>query len=249
MKPYQKEYVLDKIKEYNNKIAINEVGNFEIKKIHGLKGIITGYMYEKEGEIKEDILELYGSHNVWMRLTPLEIESSYMVIKRAKGKVGIVGLGLGYVAQEMAKKDDIDEVIVYEIEKDVIDLYYKSFSENPKIKIIYGDAYRAEEKSFDFFYVDIYQYKLTKKVVEDYIHFNKLHQIEEYSFWGMEHFLLSCKYEEIVWVFIPENWMEMSRTISEKLQDADLLHYYKQLNPKLVSEVLALFKVALDDEY
>ena len=48
-----------------------------------------------------------------MRLTPLEIEGSYFAIERAKGKVGIVGLGLGYVAQEMAKKEEVDEVIVY----------------------------------------------------------------------------------------------------------------------------------------
>ena len=37
-----------------------------------------------------------------MRLTPLEIEGAYFSIKRAHGKVGIVGLGLGYTVWEMA---------------------------------------------------------------------------------------------------------------------------------------------------
>lgn len=249
MKPYSEEYVLKKIEEYNEKISEGKVGNFEIKKIDGLKGIIDGYMYEKEGEITSDILELHGPHNIWMRLTPLEIESSYMSIDRARGKVGIVGLGLGYVVQEMAKKDKVTEVIVYEIEKDVIDLYNENFSSNPKVKIIHGDAFEAEREEFDFFYVDIYEYKLIKKVAEDYEKLNTIHKIEEYSFWGMEHFLLSCKYDEIVWVFIPENWMEMSRTISEKLGDANLLQYYKQLDEKLVSKVLALFKVVLENDY
>ncbi|MGL5380055.1 hypothetical protein [Clostridium sp.] len=247
MKPYDKKYAVEKIKEYNDKIAVNEIGNFKITKIDGLQGIIRGYMYEKEDEINLDILELHGPKNIWMRLSPLEIESSYMPIKEAKGRVGIVGLGLGYVAQEIAKKNNVEEVVVYEIEKDVIDLYKANFAENPKIKILYQDAYKASREDFDFFYVDIYEYKLTKKVVEDYSFFNTLHNIEDYSFWGMEHFLLSCKYEEIVWVYIPENWMDMARKISEKLQDADLLPYYKQLDEKLVSSVLEDFKIALDD--
>ncbi|AYE34943.1 spermine/spermidine synthase domain-containing protein [Clostridium septicum] len=246
MKPYEKKYVIEKIREYNEKISLGKIGDFEIKKIKWLEGIIKGYMYEKEGVIKEDILELHGPKNIWMRITPLEIESSYMPISRAVGKVGIVGLGLGYVVQEMAKKDSVKEIIVYEIDKDVIELYKNNFKENEKIKILNEDAFKAESQDFDFFYVDIYEYKLTKKVVKDYIHFNNLHRIEEYSFWGMEHFLLSCRYEEIVWVFIPENWMEMSREIFEALKEEGLLTYYKKLDTKLVSSVLSDFKVALE---
>ncbi|MGL5087285.1 MAG: hypothetical protein ACRC68_16485 [Clostridium sp.] len=246
MKPYNKNYVIDVITEYNTKINIGKIGNFEIKKIDGLQGIINGYMYEMKDNIDIDILELHGPNNVWMRLTPLEIESSYMPIKFAKGKVCIVGLGLGYVAQEMAKKKEVEEVIVYEISQDVIGLYYSDFKEDKKIKIICEDAFKAEANSFDFFYVDIYEYKLTKKVVEDYKIFNELHKIEEYSFWGMEHFLLSCRYEEIVWVYIPEHWMCMGRCLSEKLEESGYIKYYKNLDEKLVSEVLAEFKIALD---
>ena len=83
--------------------------------------------------------------------------------------------------------------------------------------------------------------------VDDYIKFNKLHNIKEYFFWGMEHFLLSCKYEEIVWVYIPELWMEISKKIFISLQEENLLSFYKQLDESLVSEVLAKFKDALDD--
>lgn len=246
MKPYNKDYVLDVIKEYNSKIKVSKSGDFEIKKNHGIQGTIKGYMYEKESDIDIDILELRGPSNIWMKITPLEIESSYMPIKFAKGKVGIVGLGLGYVAQEMAKKKDVKEVIVYEIDQDVIDLYNNSFEKNKKIKILCQDAFKAEHNNFDFFYVDIYEYKLDKKVVEDYTLLNELHNIEEYSFWGMEHFLLSCRYEEIVWVYIPENWMAMGRSLSEKLEESGYIKYYKALDEKLVSDILADFKIALD---
>ena len=151
------------------------------------------------------------------------------------------------MAEEIAKKEDVTEVVVYEINKEVIDLYYSNFGENNKITIINIDAFKAESENFDFFYSDIYEYKLTSRIVDDYEKFNKLHNIEEYSFFGMEHFLLSCKYEEIVWVYIPENWMEMSKFAYECIEDSNLLEYYTQLDENLVSRVLARFKKVLDN--
>lgn len=246
MKPYDRTYLVDKINEYNNLISLGKIGSFEIKKINGKKDFINGYMYNKKENIDLSILELHGPNNIWMKISPLEIESSYMFIKYATGKVGVVGLGLGYVVQELAKKDDVTEVIVYEIEKDIVDLYYTNFGDNPKIKVINEDTYKVTGERFDFFYVDIYEYKLTKQVVDDYNKFNELHDIKEYLFWGVEHFLLSCKYEEIVWVYIPEIWMEISKNIFIALQDSNLLEYYRQLDEELVSSVLAEFKAVLD---
>lgn len=247
MKPFDKNYVLEKINEYNNKINKRKIGDYEIKSIDGLKGIVQGYLYQQEDEYDVDILELHGPNHIWMRLTPLEIQASYFAIKMARGKVGVVGLGLGYVVEEMAKKADVKEIIVYEISQDVIDLYYSNFTENPKIKIVCCDALKAESKEFDFFYVDIYEYKLTSKIVDDYKKFNEIHNIEEYSFFGVEHFLLSCSYTEIVWVYIPENWMESSRKAFEAIQESNLLEYYEKLDDNLVSQVLEEFKIVLND--
>lgn len=247
MKPFDRDYVLNKIKEYNRKIRPRKIGDFEIKKLDGLQGIVQGYLYEKKDRINLKIAELVHEYNhVWMRLTPLEIEGSYFAIERAKGKVGVVGLGLGYVVQEMAKKEEVEEIIVYEVSKDVIDLYNRNFKENPKIKVINIDAFKAEAEEFDFFYADIYEYKITSQIVKDYEAFNELHKIEEYSFFGMEHFLLSCSYEEIVWVYIPENWMEMARAAYDALEQSDLLEYYNPLDKEMVSSVLQKFKIVLD---
>ena len=63
----------------------------------------------------------------------------------------------------------------------------------------------------------------------------------------MEHFLLSCSYTEIVWVYIPENWMESSRKAFELIQESNLLEYYEKLDEKLVSQVLEEFKSVLND--
>lgn len=247
MKPFDKSYVLDKIKEYNGKINKSKIGDYEIKSIDGLKGIVQGYLYKKEDEYDIEILELHGPSHIWMRLTPLEIQASYFAIRMAKGKVGVVGLGLGYVIEEMAKKPEVEEIVVYEISQEVIDLYYNNFPENSKIKVVCCNAFEAESRKFDFFYADIYEYKITSQIVEDYKRFNELHEIEEYSFFGMEHFLLSCSYTEIVWVYIPENWMESSRKAFESIQESNLLDYYEKLDENLVSQVLEEFKGVLND--
>lgn len=181
-----------------------------------------------------------------MQLAPKEIESSYGAIYSAKGKVGIVGLGLGYTAQEIARKCSVKEVIVYESSEEVIKLYDYNFIQNEKIKIIKGDPTKAEKAKFDFFYVDIYNNELTSKVVKDYKLFNELHEIEDYAFCGIEHFLLSCKYEDIVWVYIPEDWIAMSKKAYESLDSSGYINEYKPLDEILVKRILMEFKEILN---
>lgn len=247
MKPYVEEFIVDKMKEYNKKISQGSFGSYKIVKKEEKNNIIEGYLYKREGN-KEFVIELLNDNNLVMKLGHKEIESTFQIIKFAKGRVGIVGLGLGYVAQEIAKKQDVKEIIVYEISKEVIELYRNNFGENKKIKIIEGDAFKAESQSFDYFYVDIYNYVLSSKVVDDYKFFMKLHNIEEYVFCGLEHFLLSCRYEEIIWVYIPETWMDMAKGISTALSISGYIKGYEQLNEKLVSNVLAQFKEVFNEE-
>lgn len=246
MKPYDKNFVLNKIKEYDEKINSNIIGNHEIFKTYNEDKVTEGYMYERNEEFNINMPDLEGNDKYWMRISPKEVQSTYGIIKHAYGRVGVVGLGLGYTVQEMAKRDEVKEIIVYEIEEDIINLYKENFGENKKIKIIKGDAYKAKSETFDYFFVDIYEYKLTDKVVSDYVLFNKLHKIEDYIFWGVEHFLLSCRYEEIIWVYIPEIWMELSKKAFAALQQSGYLKYYEKLDEKLVSDILQKFKVVLE---
>lgn len=246
VKPYEKEFVLEKINEYNKKIKLGKSGRHEILKKDGIKENMNGYLHDIDEDIDMPVLELRSDDKYWMRLDIREVESTYFIIKNAHGNVGIVGLGLGYTVNEIAKNKKVKSVTVYEFSEDVIKLYENSFKKNPKIKIVKGDAYKAKAKTFDYFFVDIYEYKLSDKVVSDYEFFNKLHKIEDYVFWGVEHFLLSCSYEEIVWVYIPELWMELSKNIFSRVQEAGYLETYKQLDSNLVHEVLSKFKKVLN---
>lgn len=242
---FSRSYYIDKIREYNKKISPKESNAFKITKINGLKGIVDYYFYQIEDEIKEPIIEISDERKTWMRLTPLEIEGCYESIKRAKGKVGVVGLGIGYFVQEILKKEKVKEVIVYESSKDVIDLYLDNFGEDKRVKIINEDAFKGERESFDFFFVDIYQYKLTKDMGEHYKFFNELHDIYEYSFWGMERFLLNCQMEDIVYLYIPEEWMEMAKDLYGKLGDSNHIKDFKQIDYEIIKKVLKSFEEVL----
>ena len=246
MKPYNKDFVFQEMTRYNNLINPGTCGNYKIVKNIMKKQNLQGYMYENKEEYNIDVIQLYKNDVGLMKLTPKEIESSYVIIHFAYGKVGIVGLGIGYVVQEIAKRCNVKEVIVYEISEEVIKLYNQNFEKNEKIKIIKGDAFKAKRENFDFFYVNTYEYELASKVVEDYKTFNELHEIEDYAFWGLEHFLLSCKYEDIVWVYIPENWIAMSKKAYEALDSSGYIKEYKPLEEDIVRKILLEFKEVLN---
>jgi len=247
LKPYNREYILEKNEEYLNIIDENKINEFKIEISDKVK-FVNGYMYDNAIGTEMEYISLKKNDQELMKLSPMEIQSSYNFIKFAKGRVGIVGLGLGYVVQELLKKEEVEEIVVYEIEKDIIYLYINNFGLDKRVKFINKNAFEAKSEKFDFFYVDFYYYKLDKIVTEDYKRFKKLHDIKNYMFWGMEHFLLSCRYEEIVWVYIPELWMESSKETFAALQENYLLKNYKQLDENLVRDILAEFKVIFDEE-
>ena len=248
MRPYNKDFMFQVIKKYNNLIKQGTCGDYRIVKDTIKIESLQGYMYEKKEEYDIDVVQLYKNDVCLMELTTKEIESSYEIISSARGKVGIIGLGLGYATHEIALKPNVKEVIVYESSDEIIKLYNENFEENDKIKIIQGDATNAQRENFDFFYVDRYERELTSTVVKDYKIFIELHEVEDYAFWGMEHFLLSCKYEDIVWVYIPENWISMSKKSYEALDASGYIDWYKPLDEEKVRKILLEFKEILNSD-
>lgn len=248
MKPYSKEFVFQEMKKYNNLINPGTCGEYKIVKDTMKKEKLQGYMYKNEEDYAEDIIQLYKKDIILVKLGPREIEGSYEAISFARGKVGIVGLGIGYVVQEIAKKSNVEEIIVYEDSQEIVNLYNSNFKQDDKIKIIKGDPFKSESDKFDFFYLNRYQYKLTSTVIQEYKIFNKLHEIEEYAFDGLEHFLLSCKYEDIVWVYIPENWISMSKKAYEALDSSGYIETYMPLDEEKVKKILFEFKEILNSE-
>lgn len=87
-----------------------------------------------------------ADNQVYMSITPNEIETMRDSIAVAHGKVLNYGLGLGYWAYEVASKYNVESVTIVEINQDIINLFntYIALQFEPevlsKINIIQGDA-------------------------------------------------------------------------------------------------------------
>ncbi len=86
--------------------------------------------------------------DVWMSITPLEVESAAIGINLARGHVAIFGLGMGWAAAATAMNEAVTAVTVVELDGDVIALHDELdiFSQLPpeaaaKIRIEQGDAF------------------------------------------------------------------------------------------------------------
>ncbi|MGL5634095.1 MAG: hypothetical protein ACRDDL_03395 [Sarcina sp.] len=247
MTSYSAEVCENKIKEYKNFLKEGCLGNTKI--LYGkVPSITDGYLYKRRKMLKESPVELYVNGEMLMSLSVKEIQGATEAIRKAKGKCGVLGLGLGYYVQEIAKKEEVTEIIVYEKNKDVIELYNQNFATNKKIKIQNEDGFATKREEFDFFFADIYSYNLDCEVAKDYLKLMKLHNICIYTFFGVEKFLLSCPLEDLTTVFIPEEWMEMAKRSFDNVDKIGQTKNIKNLRRNKALEILECFRPILNEE-
>ena len=104
---------------------------------------------------------LFEGNEVWMSITPAEINSMKSVIAKAHGKVITYGLGLGYFAYLSHLKSEVVSITVVEKDTRVIDLFVTyilpQFKYQSKIKIIHGDVFNPVVGNFDYCFVDTWK--------------------------------------------------------------------------------------------
>ena len=164
---------------------------------------------------------------LWMSLTAMEVQASELSIKRANGVVWTAGLGLGYFPLRCARKKDVKEVHVAEINTDVIRLFARMHERRPEMKKIHihvGDARKViKGQKADYCWMDTYQSLASDDVVTDGRFYMKHNDFREYCFWGWELIML---------------WLLQFRVIG-------LLHM-----PSYLIEYLKTWRsTPLDDEY
>ena len=187
MNPFSSEYFDAQLAKYQDLVPA-EQGDVRLE-FTNPKGVLDGYMYKDFVDINK-VPTLFIGDTLWMSLTPMEIQSHFLPIKLARGKVGVAGLGLGYYVQEILNKREVKEVIVYEINKDVIAMYVNTFGYNPKLKIVNKDIFEVENEFFDFFYCDIYPCMFDREALLHKDAICNKNSIMEYFFWTMEAFML-----------------------------------------------------------
>jgi hypothetical protein len=104
--------------------------------------------YWSKAQLVPSIAALLRDDNVWMSITPMELESQAIGIEQASGHVVIFGLGMGWAAAATSLRELVTKVTVVEYDPEVIALHRELdiFSQLPalaqsKIRIEQGDAY------------------------------------------------------------------------------------------------------------
>lgn len=192
--PFSDKYVKREIRWYGLKPY--QVDGVSIK-ILNPQMRIDDYL-NKNWRIDDDLMvpTLFIDGQLWMSLTPMEIQSQYLAILNAGGEVGVAGLGMGYSALKIAQKADVDKVTVFEIDPRIVNFFRKTFRRRKgfdKIEFVVGDAREEVPKhQFDFLYVDIYKTMLPDEIVSDIGLFQgSVHEFPDgYHFWGQERVLV-----------------------------------------------------------
>lgn len=240
MKPYNNEYYKQQLDNFNNKIKTfkktpegvfrtisNEdnitIDTIKLKYKDEINGRIDGYLY-KDFTTLNNFPILLENNNVWMSITPMEIDSHWMPIELAWGKVGVAGLGLGYFVQNILEKPEVLEVIVYEINQTIIDLYKQNFGEHEKLTIINKDIMELEDQYFDFFYNDIYRTVFCDDAIDHMKMLLEVNFIDTYFFWGMEGYLEAAIQEST----------QHALAIHSNILDKFIVFYQALLNSKFV---------------
>jgi len=165
---------IEKIGSFNNmsinnmKSPINyfplKVGNTELKKIrntfslHDINQKWMGYNLENK-ENKENDWQAHWQAREFF----IELELAY-------GKCVTSGLGLGVIQTLLAEKDNVTEVIVYEKNPDVIEMFKilaeKSNIDTSKIVIINEDANNIKNITCDCLFLDHFEYEPFSEIEE-----------------------------------------------------------------------------------
>jgi len=110
-----------------------------------------------------EFLALKQEGVTWMSITPHEIATMARPLKKARGTVVTLGLGLGYFAFMASLKTEVTKVLIIEREKTAIEIFEKSllpfFPQKEKIEVLQIDAFdylKKPEKKFDFLFADLW---------------------------------------------------------------------------------------------
>ena len=161
-------------------------------KLKLFKGGGSGSYCAFDGEINIPIIGVRNSYDgkisPWMSLTPNEVLTQRGQIRRAKGKVGLAGLGMGWAAKRILERKQVKHLTIYEQDLGIIQTFgsplKKQFSD--RLTLVNGDAYDQDWLQFDVSIWDIWEEYYDCQFDKKFLPI--LHQISENGkacvYWG-----------------------------------------------------------------
>ncbi|NYT40275.1 hypothetical protein HZY97_05875 [Sphingomonas sp. R-74633] len=137
---------------------------------------------------------LLRGDDVWMSLSPMEIESQEIGLALSHGHVVIMGMGMGWAAMAAALRDEVTRVTVVERDSDVLAIHRELdlFAQLPdaaraKLRIVQADALEWQaDVPVDLLMPDIWLPIVSDGRVEEVRRMQANVQAAEIYFWGQE---------------------------------------------------------------
>lgn len=177
-------------------------------------------------------IELNKNNVTWMSTIPHEFNTMKQDINKVKGNILVLGLGLGYFPYVTSQKDNIKEITIIELDKEIISIFKNKllpFYENKsKINIIHDDALKYLKENdlskYDYVYCDLYHnaqdglkfYVEIKQIEEKYKNTNTafLYWIEKNILCYIRRIVLSIIESELC---SPKGFISSSTTYEDRL--------------------------------
>lgn len=145
-------------------------------------------------QVVNGLIALLRRNNVWMSISPMEIESQEIGIGFARGHVAIFGLGMGWSAAMSALRPEVEQVTVVEFDEDVLAIHEKIdlFAQLPggvgeKVRMVHGDALEWRPDShIDLLMPDIWLDMVSWERAEEVHDMQDNVQADAVYFWGQE---------------------------------------------------------------
>ena len=184
------EYCISEIRKmkFPNYLHCGDV-TIEWKNFNTTGGDLPGYIHHNSKIDKECSIPVFKIHgNVWMSMTPMEMASHWIPIQKARGVVGVGGIGLGYYIQRIMKLKRVKKIIAYEDNASVI-AAFKEVNKNlpgfEKVEIRKKD-FLTITGNFDFIYNDIYASPDAEEVAEHSERILSQVNTKDYWYWTLE---------------------------------------------------------------
>ena len=196
-------------------------------------------------------LVLLENDEVWMSITPFEINTMRNSIENAYGNVLVCGLGLGYYPYMISFNSNVKNIYIVEFEKQIIDIFSYSIYPliNKQFEIIKGDCFELfdkliKEKNINYVFFDIYHdehdglesYLLGKKIRKKYpeVHFE--FWIEKSMKAYIKKILITVIYETYINYISDENEDNIETVLLSKIKEI-----YKDLTIDSKEKLYSLF--------
>lgn len=165
-------------------------GDWELR----LGGMVLAQGYWSPPQLVPKMVGLLRGDDMWMSITPLEVESQGIGVTQSYGHVAIFGLGLGWAAAASALRPEVTAVTVVERDPDVLALHetLDLFAKLPggvgdKVRIATGDALTwRPDRPVDVLIPDIWLMLVSDGRVEEVRRMQANVAAEKIHFWGQE---------------------------------------------------------------